>query len=44
MVTPEDMKANAEFIHLADHHVDVPGTIAAIKSFVVAICTKRQIT
>ena len=25
MVTPEDMKANAEFIHLADHHVDVPG-------------------
>ena len=25
MVTPEDMKANAEFIHMADHHVDVPG-------------------
>jgi hypothetical protein len=25
MVTPEDMKANAEYIHLADKHVDVPG-------------------
>eukprot|EP00047_Mylnosiga_fluctuans_P011844 m.23124 g.23124 ORF g.23124 m.23124 type:complete len:2267 (+) comp3852_c0_seq1:80-6880(+) len=25
MVTPEDMKANAEYIHMADHHVDVPG-------------------
>lgn len=25
MVTPEDMKANAEYIHLADRHVDVPG-------------------
>ena len=25
MVTPEDMKANAQFIQLADFHVDVPG-------------------
>lgn len=25
MVTPEDMKANAEYIHMADQHVDVPG-------------------
>ncbi|EPY33533.1 acetyl-CoA carboxylase [Angomonas deanei] len=25
MATPEDLKANAEFISLADHHVPVPG-------------------
>uniref|UniRef100_A0A1X7VP53 Uncharacterized protein n=1 Tax=Amphimedon queenslandica TaxID=400682 RepID=A0A1X7VP53_AMPQE len=25
MVTPEDMKANAEFIHLADNYLPVPG-------------------
>lgn len=25
MVTPEDMAANAEFVKLADQHVDVPG-------------------
>jgi acetyl-CoA carboxylase/biotin carboxylase 1 len=25
MATPEDIKANAEYIHLADEFVDVPG-------------------
>ncbi|CAL8094886.1 unnamed protein product [Orchesella dallaii] len=26
MVTPEDLKANAEYIKMADHYVPVPGT------------------
>lgn len=25
MVTPEDMQANAEFVRLADHHIDALG-------------------
>ena len=31
MVTPEDMAANAEFIRMADQHVDVPGGFALWK-------------
>ena len=27
MATPEDMKANAEFIRLADEYVEVPGVL-----------------
>jgi hypothetical protein len=27
MVTPEDMQANAEFVRLADYHIDAMGAL-----------------
>lgn len=33
MVTPEDMKANAEYIHMADQHVDVPGLLGRVRTY-----------
>lgn len=47
MVTPEDLKANAEYIKMADHYVPVPGGTNnnnyANVELIVDIATRLQV-